>query len=120
MTLGQMWAVYLILGGLSLLINGEEFRHMVKELKHNHFAVILAGFMSLLIGLLSVFSHNVWEGWAVIVTLLGWAALLKGAFIVLLPKQAMGMVHLWKNKTMLMGGGVAWLILGVVLGFLAF
>lgn len=120
MTLGQIWAVYMLIGGLSLLLNGEEFRHMVKELKHNHFGVILAGFLSLIIGLLSVFAHNAWEGWPVIVTLLGWAALLKGAFIVLLPKQAMGMVHVWKSKMAILVGGVTWLVLGVILGFLAF
>lgn len=118
--LGKVWSVYLLLAGLSLLLNARAYTHMVKEIKHGQFPLLIAGFMTLTIGLLMVFTHNVWTGWATIVTVLGWLSLLKGVVILLFPGKLMGVVHMWKQTGFLLGGGVVSLGLGVILGFLAF
>lgn len=118
--LGQIVAIYLVVGGLSVLLNGNEIRGFLKELKHNHLTYYYGGFLSLIIGALMVLTHNVWEGWPIIVTIFGWLTLVKGVLILLLPKQLLGVVHVWKNKQALMVAGVIMLALGVWLGFLAF
>jgi hypothetical protein len=58
--------------------------------------VYVAGLMAVTAGLAIVLGHNVWSGGAapVIVTLIGWAALIKGALLLLLSPAAAADVFL--------------------------
>jgi hypothetical protein len=51
--------------------------------------VFANGFLSLWFGGLIVAFHNVWEGLPVVVTLLGWAQVIKGTVAFLLPDVSM-------------------------------
>jgi hypothetical protein len=51
--------------------------------------VFVNGFLSLGFGSLIVAFHNVWEGLPIVVTLLGWAQVLKGLVSFVLPRVAM-------------------------------
>ena len=65
---------------------------MMNHMKDDGF-VFLTGFMALILGLVTVLMHHVWVAdWPVIVTLFGWASLLKGAFRVGFPKATGQMV----------------------------
>jgi len=76
---------------------------------------------ALLIGLVLVLTHNVWVwDWMVIITVLGWAALIKGAVILLLPKSMEYFQGWFKTKTLLMIASLVAIILGVVLGYFGF
>jgi hypothetical protein len=57
--------------------------------------LFLAGMSTLLAGLAMVLGHNIWRGGAatVVVTVVGWIALLKGAGLILLsPGQTVGII----------------------------
>lgn len=54
-----------------------------------HAGVFVNGFLSLWFGSVIVAFHNVWQGWAMAVTLLGWAQVVKGLVSFVWP--AMGM-----------------------------
>jgi len=44
--------------------------------------------LTLIIGLLLVNTHNIWEpSWTLIITLIGWIALIKGTAIFIFPDQ---------------------------------
>ena len=72
--------------GLGLLINPEFYKKMVHNLGDYPMFFYLSGLMSLTVGYLLVSFHNVWV-WdrALWLTLIGWIALAKGAFIIIFP-----------------------------------
>ena len=71
-------------------------------------------------GLAIVLTHNVWVwGWPVIVTILGWLMMLRGAVRILVPQQLgdLGARMLRRSPNLLPIGGVVALVLGAVLCF---
>jgi len=59
---------------------------VMSELRTSSFAMLVAGFVGVMGGLAVVLSHNVWEfNWRGLVTLFGWAALIKGITYVAFP-----------------------------------
>jgi vacuolar-type H+-ATPase subunit I/STV1 len=60
----------------------------VAGILHNPSLILILGFISLAVGLAMILTHNIWSGGAltVVVTLIGWIALIKGLFFLyLLP-----------------------------------
>jgi hypothetical protein len=54
-----------------------------------HAGVFVNGFLSLWFGSIIVAFHNVWEGLPTVLTVLGWAQVLKGTISFVLPQLAM-------------------------------
>jgi len=72
--------------GVGMLVHPEMLAKMFRNLEHDPVAVYLSGFMSLFIGYLLVAFHNVWSfDRTVIITIIGWLALLKGFSLLLFP-----------------------------------
>ena len=88
--LGRLIGLYCLLIGLTMVVRKQAMIEMVTELMHNPPAAWLAGLLALTAGLAMVLGHNVWSGGAlpVVVTLVGWMALLKGILFLLLPPDA--------------------------------
>ncbi|MBT4153468.1 MAG: hypothetical protein HOE53_02350 [Candidatus Magasanikbacteria bacterium] len=82
---------------------------------------LLGGMMSLILGMLLVTNHNMWErDWTVLVTLLGWLALVKGVFLLAFP-NSMGMFKgfLKAENIKKMVTPMCW-ILGLVFAYFGF
>lgn len=81
----------------------------------------LGGIMAVVVGMLIVSYHNVWEvSWTLIVTLIGWLALIKGALLLIIPEAFINLASpLFKSK-FLPTIGVSTIILGLVLGYFGF
>lgn len=87
--LAKVIGLYLLVIGLGTLINRKEFEPLIRQAMKDKLLILMSGMMALLLGLLVVMSHNVWTpDWRGLITLLGWLALLKGLFRVLLPAVA--------------------------------
>lgn len=54
-----------------------------------HPGVFAVGFMSLFFGSIIVAFHNVWSGHALVLTLVGWAQVLKGGLYFVFPQYGM-------------------------------
>lgn len=72
---------------LSLLINGELLPQMVDLIARDFSLIFVFGIITLVAGLAVVLSHNVWRGWPIMVTVIGWLAVVGGAARVLFPSQ---------------------------------
>ncbi|WP_133135231.1 hypothetical protein [Legionella rowbothamii] len=84
--LAKAIGAYLLIVSLSMFINMHSFVNLVNEMTRNEPLVFVTGFFTLIIGILLVLSHNVWEwDWRVIITLIAWLTLLKGASIIFHP-----------------------------------
>jgi hypothetical protein len=81
-------SIYLVIG-LGILINQDYFRSVAKEVAASPALVLLTGLLSLILGSLIVAIHNVWEGWPVVITILGWLAVLRGVLRIIVPQRAM-------------------------------
>ncbi len=77
--LGRFFGLYLIISGFFYLTQGDFIRKAVSEFFKNGALLTISGVINVIVGLLVVLSHNVWmSNWMVIITIIGWLALIKG------------------------------------------
>ena len=78
--------------------------------------------MALVVGFLLVTFHNTWvKDYSVIITILGWMALIKGIVILVLPKAMITLSKAIAEKPMFMKiEAIAAIIIGLGLAFLGF
>jgi ribose/xylose/arabinose/galactoside ABC-type transport system permease subunit len=88
--LGRLIGLYCILISLTMLAHKQATVEVVSALVHNPPVLFVAGVIAVAVGLALILGHNVWSGGAppVIVTLVGWLALIKGLLILLLSPEA--------------------------------
>jgi len=85
--LAKFWGWYLIIFFLILSLNPKRILQIIKNLKDEKF-VILVSFLAIIIGMLNISFHNIWEGdWRLIITLIGWIALFEGLVLFIFPKR---------------------------------
>ena len=83
--LAKFWGWYLIIFFFVLSFNPTRIRQIFEDLKDQKF-VILAAFMGIIIGLVNILFHNIWEpDGRIIVTLIGWTALGEGLLLFVFP-----------------------------------
>ena len=83
--LAKFWGWYLIIFFLILSFNPTRIRQIFEDLKDQKF-VILAAFLAIIVGLLNILFHNKWESeWTIIITLMGWGALIEGLVLFAFP-----------------------------------
>ncbi len=76
--LAQAWGIYLMVMSLALLINKQNVKLIFAAYRHSS-TVFFSGAIELLIGILTVLTHNVWTtDYRLLITLFGWTALLRG------------------------------------------
>ena len=82
----------------------------------------LAGVITLPAGLAIVLTHNVWTpDWRVVITLLGWLALVSGAFRIVAPQQALNLGRsATANPVVFKIGGAIWLAIGALLTYFGY
>jgi hypothetical protein len=96
--LAKFWGWYLILFFIILSFKPTRIKQIFDFLKDPKF-VILASFLAIIIGLLNILFHNIWEtDWRIIITLLGWIALLKGFVMFVFPKKAAQSIEFLRIK----------------------
>jgi hypothetical protein len=89
--LARLLGPLLLFPGAGLLINPRVFRTMATEVVGKVTLVYLFGLIDLAAGLAIVLTHNVWvASWRVLITLIGWLMLIRGAARVLATDQVMG------------------------------
>lgn len=98
--LAKAIGIYLIIIGSIICANPYQFSTYAYNLFYNSSTIFISGFFTLILGILMVLSHNVWEGnWRVIVTLIAWATLLKGAALILYPRYFTQFAYLFSQST---------------------
>lgn len=112
---------YVILG-LSILLYAESWKKIMKKWEKDHLALFPLMTMIMVFGLIMVNMFNVWTAdiW-LIVTLIGWIWLIKGAAYFLLPGEFVKWkLEMGQNVTLLYLGGLVGLVLGGVLTYYAY
>ena len=90
--LAKFWGWYLIIFFLILSLNPKRIIQIVNDLKDQKFAIIVS-FIAIIIGLLNILTHNVWESdYRLIITFIGWVSLIMGLSLFIFPKKTVVMV----------------------------
>jgi hypothetical protein len=85
--LAKFWGWYLIVFFLILSINPKRIKQIFDDLKDEKFLIISA-FLAIIIGLLNIVFHNIWEpNFKVIITLIGWLSLCIGLALFSFPRK---------------------------------
>lgn len=73
----QLWGSYFVIFGLLFIITGQLGKTI--EMTDNKAFVISTGYITLIMGLVTVILHNVWVwDWRIAITILGWSTIIKG------------------------------------------
>jgi uncharacterized membrane protein len=96
--LAKFWGWYMILFFLILTFNPKRIRQIYNDLNDQKF-LILASFIAIIIGLLNILFHNIWTtDYRIIITLIGWAALIKGLILFTFPQKIIKLTNNPKMK----------------------
>ena len=85
--LAKFWGWYLIIFFLILSLNPKRIKQIFNDLRDEKFLIIFS-FMAIIVGLLNILFHNIWESnYKFIITLIGWASLFLGLSLFMFPKS---------------------------------
>ena len=107
----------LVVAGLTAAFNTQLLREVGREFRASPALLFIAGFIALLAGLAVVNTHNIWVAdWPVIITFIGWVALVAGVVRIGFPAiaKSMGETMLAK-ESLLRVIGVVQVLLGAFL-----
>jgi uncharacterized membrane protein HdeD (DUF308 family) len=105
-----------------MLINASHFPEMAKQIGNDPGLIFVSGILLLVAGLAIVRVHNFWNGgWRVVVTVLGWLAVISGLLRMFLPFWAASIAStLGQSSTPVIIGALLPLLVGGFLSYKAF
>lgn len=96
--LAKFWGWYLIIFFLILSFNPKRIKQIFKDLNDEKF-LIITSFVLIIIGLLNILFHNIWQlNWQLIITLIGWGFLCTGLGLFIFPKRVVPRLEYFNIK----------------------
>ena len=118
--LAEVWGISIVIVSLALLIKENYLKSIFNSIEDNA-NLFLWGLISLVIGISMVLSYNVWdESWQVIITLFGWAALLKGLAILFFTELTKKWTKKIENSPLIPYALVIAVFIGLIITYLGF
>lgn len=72
--------------GVGILLNSTYYKQVIPKLLENTAYLIFGGFIAIIFGVLIIENHNYWvKNWTVLITIIGWIALIKGIILLAFP-----------------------------------
>lgn len=113
----RLWGSYFIIFGLLFIITRQLGKTI--EMTDDKAFVISTGYITLIMGLVTVILHNVWVAdWRVVITLLGWSTVIKGIQKIGFPEHIHKQAQMFKKKQWL--SAVFLIIFGAWLMWMSF
>ena len=113
----RLWASYSVIFGLLFIITGQLGKTI--EMTDDKTFVISTGYITLIMGLVTVILHNLWVAdWRIVLTVLGWSTVIKGIMKIGFPEQIHKQAQSFKKKQLLSAAFM--ILLGVWLFWVSF
>ena len=121
-TLVQIIGPILIAVGIGFLGNPKLHEKIVKEMESSESLTYIAGLFSMLIGLIIVLNHNIWDSFLTcLISFIGWSAIVKGAAFIIAPKILFKMSKpLMQNTALIKFALVVALVAGGYLSYVGY
>ena len=97
--LARLFGVYCVAVAAAMLVRRHETITTIKAMIDDPGAIMLAGVIALAVGVATILGHNVWTGGVlpVAVTLVGWTAAIKGAWLLATPSAMLRKMYAAMN-----------------------
>ena len=120
--LARIIGPYLAIVGVGLLFNIKTCKKIIEGFEDNQALVYTGGILALLLGLILVNIHNIWElSWTVIITIIAWLAVIKGASLLICPQKFLKLTEVFhKNTAVLVTHIIIIILLGAYLSYVSF
>ncbi|MFC1768639.1 hypothetical protein ACFLZX_02650 [Nanoarchaeota archaeon] len=113
----RLWGSFFLIFG-SLFIISKQLGKTI-EMTNDKAFVISTGYITLLMGLVTVILHNVWvASWEILITLLGWSTVIKGIMKVGFPEKIHKEAQRFKKKQIV--SAIFLILLGIFLLIMSF
>jgi len=107
--------------GIGLLFNKQYYSKAIENLLESSTYLIIGGFLAIIIGLLIIEYHNIWiKNWTVLITIIGWSALVKGILLLTFPKSFNMFKRLFKSKKLINILAIFIILFGVMFCYFGF
>jgi hypothetical protein len=84
----------MVASAVAVLLNLHGYPRLVEEYSKSASLCYLGGFMALLMGLVILQFHHIWElRWPVLITIIGWLCVVKGAVLMIIPGSMVSLLH---------------------------
>lgn len=114
----KVTALVMVAAGVAAVFSQVNFDRVYDEFVKSQGLTMVTGIFTLILGMILVEVHNVWEqNWTVLVTLIGWIALIKGVLLVAFPQAIGSFKPVVKNQQVI---GMLMIVLGLVYGYFGF
>jgi uncharacterized protein YjeT (DUF2065 family) len=118
--LAELWGISIVIISLALLIKDKHLKSLYQKIETDE-SLFLWGFISLVIGVAMILSHNTWvSSWQVIITILGWLAFIKGIALLFVPELGKKYAKKIENQKWLPAALVILVFIGLVITYLGF
>lgn len=112
--LAQAIGLYMLILGFSVIVRRKDMRRILDDFAGNASHFFIIGQLVLILGILLVLTHNVWEAsWRVVITIFAWLTLLKGILYLLQSVSFMRGILKWFNRH---NWYIIWGIVAVLVG----
>ena len=117
----QVAAIVYLSIGVGMLLDKKYYARLLEGIMKDTTAMYLGGFMALIAGFALVTYHNEWvKSWEVLVTILGWLALVKGVMLLAFPTTFVNMTKSWISGKYMSTYALIVIVFGLVFGYFGF
>ncbi len=115
--LGPMYIVIAI----GILLNMKNYQTVMEDFSQEPALIYLGGLVAFIFGIIIVLFHNIWMmNGRVIITIIGWMALIKGVWLIVFPRSLASSVRLFNKTGFLAVSMVIVFILGALLTIMGY
>jgi hypothetical protein len=110
--------VYLVVGGLFLIIKGKTLPHLIKDFVGHPAMTYLTGALLVVFSAIYLLQYNIWDGsWKTPITVLMWLIFFKGVTYIFAP-QTLGQMAIKKSRYLFNTYGLIAIVAGLYLFFM--
>ncbi len=110
-----------VISGIGMLVSTDSYRNMIGEFWANPVFACLGGFFATGGGLVILAFHSNWAtDWTLLITLIGWIAVVKGALLLVMPRLFEPISRIFETSGRLRAWAIAPLLLGGLLSVLGY
>jgi hypothetical protein len=114
----KILALIYLSAGVAALTGQLTFRRIIEDFEKSRGLTFVTGFLTLILGMTLVTYHNFWvKDWRTLITLIGWAALLKGLMLIAFPARVSSLKYWYKSER---PWGILMIFLGLLFGYFGF
>lgn len=118
--LASTWGLFFVIVPLSLLVNPRQLKEIFLAAERD-LTLYIRGVLAFILGSATVLLNNVWEkDWKLLITIIGWVAIVKGLASMYYPEGAKRMIARMKDKEWVSYLLLAGVFLGLVLVYFGF